>query len=172
VTVQRVLRASVRILLVDPAGRILLLHARDPGRPDLGGWWFTVGGGIDAGEDPVTAAVREITEETGLRVDPAAVGPVVWRGRAVFPWLGRLYDQTEEYRLVRCPSFVPDPADLQPDERLVVCGSRWCSVEDLLALDPATDPVRPARLAELLPRVLAGAWEGEPQLLGTTTDVA
>src|SRR5690606_42109346 len=50
-------------------------------------WWFTVGGGIDPGETPHQAAVRELFEETGLRLDPAElVGPVIVRS-AVFDFL-------------------------------------------------------------------------------------
>ncbi len=39
----------------------------------VAGRWFLPGGGIDHGEDPVTALEREFAEETGLRVE---VGPL------------------------------------------------------------------------------------------------
>jgi 8-oxo-dGTP pyrophosphatase MutT (NUDIX family) len=34
------------------------------------------GGGIDAGEQPVDAAVRETAEETSIRVSPSSVKPI------------------------------------------------------------------------------------------------
>ena len=40
----------------------------------MAGRWFLPGGGIDHGEDPVTALRREFAEETGLEV---LVGPLL-----------------------------------------------------------------------------------------------
>lgn len=43
-----------------------LTLARGPGRGE--GVWYVPGGGVDRGEDPLDAAVRETREETGLEV--------------------------------------------------------------------------------------------------------
>ncbi|HEX6197339.1 MAG TPA: NUDIX domain-containing protein, partial [Jiangellaceae bacterium] len=56
-------RDSARVVIVDGDRRVLLMRASKGERS----WWFTVGGGIGAGEDERTAAVREAYEETGLR---------------------------------------------------------------------------------------------------------
>ncbi len=45
--------------------RILLAHWNSPQRPA----WTMPGGGIDPGEDPMDAAVREVFEETGFHVE-------------------------------------------------------------------------------------------------------
>jgi len=60
----QVTRVAAYALCVDEAGRILLARL-SPGelRP---GWWTLPGGGIDFGEAPEAAALRELTEETGL----------------------------------------------------------------------------------------------------------
>ena len=47
--------------------RILLCRLSDQ-LPDAAGYWTLPGGGIEFGEDPVDAMVREVTEETGLTV--------------------------------------------------------------------------------------------------------
>lgn len=48
--------------------RVLLLHRRNP--PNAG-YWNGVGGKLEQGEDPFTACVREVREETGLTIrDP------------------------------------------------------------------------------------------------------
>lgn len=51
---------GVRVVVADAEGRVLLV--RHTYLPD---WWLP-GGGVDRGETPEAAAVRELREETGL----------------------------------------------------------------------------------------------------------
>jgi hypothetical protein len=43
------LRQAGRVLVIDPAGRVLLLEGFDPAQPDRQ-YWVTIGGGLEAGE--------------------------------------------------------------------------------------------------------------------------
>lgn len=62
----------------DPRGRLLLVRrANEPGR----GLWSLPGGRVEAGEDDHAALVREMTEETGLLVEPGDLVGRVVRGR-------------------------------------------------------------------------------------------
>ena len=61
---------GVKVMTFDPAGRLLLVRHRY-GRSDL---WMLPGGGIARAEAPEVAAVRELAEETGCRLD--AVVPI------------------------------------------------------------------------------------------------
>jgi 8-oxo-dGTP pyrophosphatase MutT (NUDIX family) len=54
------------VLVHDRRSRILLLRY-GPGHPGSGQWWLP-GGMLDHGEDPCTAACREMDEETGVRL--------------------------------------------------------------------------------------------------------
>lgn len=56
------LRVGAYAVVVD-SDRVLLPHWRGDGR------WMLPGGGIDPGEDPADAAVREVLEETGYAVE-------------------------------------------------------------------------------------------------------
>jgi 8-oxo-dGTP diphosphatase len=58
------IRVAAYGVIVDD-GRILLAHWNEGGRSG----WTLPGGGIDPGEDPVDAVVREIAEETGYAAE-------------------------------------------------------------------------------------------------------
>jgi 8-oxo-dGTP pyrophosphatase MutT (NUDIX family) len=59
------LRVSAYAVVTDEAGRLLLPHWSEGGRQG----WTMPGGGIDPGEHPADAAVREVYEETGYHVE-------------------------------------------------------------------------------------------------------
>lgn len=59
-----------KCLIVDSAGNVLILK-RSPTHPTMAGQVDLPGGQIDAGEEPGEALIREILEETGLRVAPS-----------------------------------------------------------------------------------------------------
>lgn len=59
---------SVLVVIHTPRLEVLLLErVRPPGQ------WQSVTGSLEAGEVPLQAAVREVEEETGLRVAPGAL---------------------------------------------------------------------------------------------------
>lgn len=71
----------VAAALVDGAGRVLL-QRRAPGRAMAGLWEFP-GGKVEADELPEAALVRELSEELGIEVDPAALSPACFASAAV-----------------------------------------------------------------------------------------
>jgi 8-oxo-dGTP diphosphatase len=64
---------SACAVVVDDGGRILLGRRADTGT------WSLPGGAIDPGEQPADAAVREVYEETGVRIAVERVGGVALR---------------------------------------------------------------------------------------------
>lgn len=153
-------RAAARVLLID-GDCVLLLQGVDPSRPGATAWWFTPGGGVDDGESIETAAVREVAEETGLRLEPEQLGPVVATRVAEFAFDGRSFRQRESFFAVRVEPFTPHAAGWDDVEQRALLGHRWWSVDDLAT---TAETVYPAELLDLLRAVLAGAL-AEPMVL-------
>ena len=134
-------RRASRLVLLDPDDRVLLFRVRDP--RDGGHFWITPGGGLNEGETPEEAAHRELFEETGLK--GIALGPAVWRGRRLFLFEGREYDQDETYFLARVAAFEVDVSGGEHYE--LDMEHRWWSGDELVS---TTEVVVPAGLAELV----------------------
>jgi 8-oxo-dGTP diphosphatase len=62
----RVTRVSAYAVCIDARRQILLCRIAPGWTVGFDGWWTLPGGGIEHGEDPRDAALRELTEETGL----------------------------------------------------------------------------------------------------------
>jgi 8-oxo-dGTP pyrophosphatase MutT (NUDIX family) len=151
-------RLTARILLLDPLGRILLMKGRLPSDPDAPGAWFTVGGGVEAGETLEAAAAREIVEETGFK--GAVVGPVLWEGEQIHhDRKGRPVRVKERFMIARCAGGEPDRAGWQVLEREFVDDIRWWTQAELAA---CAEPVYPPDLAARLAQVLAEAVASAP----------
>jgi len=67
-------RLAAYALVVDEAGRVLLSRETGRGRSGL---WLLPGGGVEHGEHPEQAVIREVREETGLEVRVGALREVL-----------------------------------------------------------------------------------------------
>jgi len=152
-------RRAARVILLDDDDRVLLIRGHDVDQPERS-WWFTVGGGIDPGEDARSAAVREVREETGLVLEAAElVGPVFTRS-AVFDFFAESCRQDEEIFLARVV-VRDDDAVLSRDgwtdlELDVLDELRWWELD---ALRRVTEEVFPQGLVDLV-RGLLPRWDG------------
>ena len=148
-------RRAARVLLLDAQDRVLLFHGCDPADDTAGHWWFTPGGGLDPGESPAQGAARELAEETGLVVDPVALGAPVHARTAEFVFAGQAYRQVEDFFLVRVDAHEVDTAGFTALEVAAVLEHRWWPAAELRATD---EVVYPADLVAVLGRAAGGAW--------------
>jgi len=157
-------RQAARVVLLAPDARVLLQHGLDPGRPEDGTWWLTPGGGLDEGESVEHGAVREVLEETGLRLAPEQLGPVVATRVCVFPFEGRRYRQRESFFAVEVEPFTPQHHGWDEVEQRALLDHRWWTVDELRATD---ETFYPSELVDLVEAVLAGSIDAPMRLSGT-----
>lgn len=113
------------VLLAEHDRQLWVLMIRR-GWPPYEGWWALPGGYVDPGEDTDTAARRELAEETGIRLAPAALALV-----GVYADPGR----DPRGRYVTFAYTAPVDGLLTPragDDATAAC---WLPVEHVLSLD-------------------------------------
>jgi 8-oxo-dGTP pyrophosphatase MutT (NUDIX family)/G:T/U-mismatch repair DNA glycosylase len=139
------LREAVRALVLDPAGRVLMVRFED----NFGSWWSTPGGGVEPGESDEHALARELAEEVGLR--EYELGPVIWTREHRLVDIARFGGQRERHYLIRTEPFEPAPG-FSPTALIAegVHEARWFTVDEL-----ETVITGPRKLAALVRDLLA-----------------
>ena len=144
-----------------------MVRGHDPHEPART-FWFTPGGGIEAGESEREAAVRELAEETGYVLAAAELRGPVWTRTAVFDFASQPYTQHEQF-------FVGYLADAERRERAIATFTdteleaidelAWMSQSELAADE-----------REVFPDILRHSWssfepwDGITRALGTVAE--
>ena len=128
-------RPCVGVMLADGQGRVFAAQRNDTD----GAAWQMPQGGIDTGEDPRTAALRELEEETGIspdlvRIEAETAGwlrydlPEDLIGKV---WKGRWRGQEQKWVLMR---FLGTDRDIDlATEHAEFSDFRWMAPKDLLS---------------------------------------
>ncbi len=124
-------RVAAYAVVTDSTGRVLLVRLTErTGRP---GWWTLPGGGIDHGEHPADAMIREVHEETGLSVSRHELAGVDSLHRAP-GWRGQP-DDFHAIRIIYLAAVEDDHAPLVHEADGSTDVARWATRDDLAGMN-------------------------------------
>jgi 8-oxo-dGTP diphosphatase len=158
-------RPTVGLLVLDDAQRVLLFKVQDTvaidiARPDLTTWWGPPGGGLEGTETFEEAGLRELWEETGLRV--AQLGPWVATYERTIKFPDEVVLFHIRYFSVAVPASEVDISNLLEGERAIYRDHRWWAIEQI---EQSSESFLPPGLSELLRTLIVGTFPTQPREL-------
>lgn len=142
-------RRTARVLLRKPSDEVFLLLTHFDPEVGLPARWITPGGGIDAGETPIQAAVRELFEETGLNVSESELSRPIGELEGIWNWADGFNSHSyhDTFFELTVTDFVLDDSSWTDDERRDVLKYRWWTLDELKT---TAEPIGPHGLIQFI----------------------
>lgn len=153
-------REAARVVLVSQDGHVLLMRGHDKDDFDHC-WWFTPGGGLLPGEDPRTALVREVAEETGVALTAdQLIGPVATRS-ARFEFLAATRIQHEQFFFAKLATTARLSAQGWTEtEKHVLDEMGWVTFAQMRERIAAGEVLYPRGFINFAERLYRDGWDG------------
>jgi mutator protein MutT len=118
---------AVVAILQNNDNKVLLIQRNEPEAAHIHGKWHFPGGGIEFGEDPADAVLREITEEVGdLEVQLLSRRPIIFSHH---------YEKDDIHAIVLGFPVMCLSGDIDLTREPTVGDARWFSISEVDDLD-------------------------------------
>ncbi|AIJ10037.1 MULTISPECIES: NUDIX hydrolase [Edwardsiella] len=128
-----VTRHAVRVILIDSNQSVLLLSTKDASNPDFIESWEVPGGGANPNESIHETAIREILEETGIKLTSDDLSNPLWKRDVLYSYRGERRLQHETICIAHINKSSPrlnlsgrEPFETEDHQRY-----KWWSVKEL-----------------------------------------
>ena len=134
-------RPCVGVMLINPQGLVWIGRRADKANDEgQGQWWQMPQGGIDKGEDPATAALRELHEETSVASAEVIAESPNWYNYDLPPhligksWNGKYRGQTQKWFALRFTGTDSEIDLAPPGHKQEFDQWRWAKMGEILSV--------------------------------------
>lgn len=105
---RKLFHRAIHVFVLDAAGRMLVQKRSSAKDSAPGLWCSSCSGHLDAGEDYIAAAVRELEEELGLEIRPEDLSPIL----SVSPCMETSWEFCRLFFLLDDGPYVFEPSEI------------------------------------------------------------
>lgn len=158
------IRNSVKVILLNNKNELLLMIQDDPKIKSAdskyhGRFWSMIGGAIEPGETLHEAALREVFEETGIRLKEGDLGPLVWFGEFDLVFKDKPVHLKQSFIVAKTRQDQITLSNLTKEEKEVVETLAWFSLDQI---KNSREIIYPIVLPLYLPDILSGCYPASP----------
>ena len=114
---------AVVAILQNSDNKVLLIQRNEPSSPHIHGKWHFPGGGVEFGEDPADAVLREVTEEVGnLEVQLLSRRPIIFSHH---------YEKDDIHAIVLGFPVMYLHGEIDITQEASVGDAQWVSIHDI-----------------------------------------